>query len=134
LRKILYLALIPPLISGCLGGDNGGVTEVAVTDKGNIEGSVTDSVTGKAIPSVLLKFGTNETITNANGIYTLSLINVGSRTVTAALTGYDNYSGTATITEGITITYDITMNPTNSQQSSSKLHWDKGNWDQIKWQ
>ena len=136
MKNFLYLALLPPLITGCLGGDDGGGTEATVTDKGNIGGTVTDFVSGSALSSVAVSVGSTTTITNSSGVFTLNSLDAGSRTVTATLTGYDNHSGTATVSKGTTITYNIRMTQTNSQQGSvnTPLNWDNGDWDQTNWQ
>ena len=60
------------------------------------------SVVVNALPAVT---------TNGVGFYTVPNVPAGNATINATMTGYQPYSGTATIVAGTTTTYNFTMNP-----------------------
>lgn len=102
---VLMLAML--VFAAC--GTSGGGTNVTVSDTGNVEGKVTDTITGNLLAGVTVQIG-NQTVTSGtNGVYTISNLSVGSRTITAALTGYQGYNGEVSIQKGTTIKHDITM-------------------------
>lgn len=83
-------------------------------DKGNVAGTVTDATSGSALSGVSVSvndgIGTTTGTTDANGAYTLYNVQNGARTITATMTGYDNYSASITVPNGSTLTHNFTMN------------------------
>ena len=102
----LYFALFMTLVILAACGATGGST-ATVSDVGNVEGAVTDATTGNAIAGVTVQIGNQTVTTGVNGVYTLSNLTVGSRTITANKTGYLDYSGDVTIQKGTTVKQDI---------------------------
>lgn len=84
---------------------------------GNVEGTVTDNSTGKAIKDVQVFIGDTEDETNRKGYYKLSGIEQGDHTIQALKCGYQDYSGTVTITSGQTTTFNIAMDPVSNEGS-----------------
>ncbi len=74
---------------------------------GNITGKVTNISTGGAISGAAVSWSDGTATTNSTGVYTLSNVTTGSRTVTASATGYITRSLTTTVTGGATTTLNI---------------------------
>ncbi|MFC7616883.1 carboxypeptidase regulatory-like domain-containing protein [Actinokineospora soli] len=80
---------------------------------GTLTGAVTDSATGTPVASasVTITGPSNRTLsTGANGAYS-STLPVGDYAVAATAFGYGQATGTATVTEGQTVTLDLAITP-----------------------
>lgn len=133
--KHLGLLLIPSLLFGCIDtGDDGSGTNVSVNETGNVEGSVTDSSTSEKIPNVEVFIGSStSTTTNSSGVYSISSVDTGTRTITASIDGYQSYSGSIEVIKGTTSPHHFTMAPIEIPVDTN-LSWDNGNWDSLNWQ
>ena len=79
-------------------------TPLPPPDTGSIAGTVT-AVGGGAIGGATVSVDTGQsTTTNGSGVYTLSSVPVGSRTVTASATGFVSDSTDVTVVEDVTAT------------------------------
>jgi len=76
---------------------------------GNVEGIVTDSSTGKPLKEVMVKIGDSMDVTDQDGNYTLSDLDVGERTITAKGQNYQSFNGTVIINKVSTVIYNIQM-------------------------
>jgi hypothetical protein len=93
----------------CGGGTSG--TNITAIDTGTVEGTVKDSVTGNVISGVTIQIGTPAAVTGINGVYSITGLNIGSRTVSATRSGYQNFNDTVTVQKGVTVTHDIQLIP-----------------------
>jgi hypothetical protein len=112
---LIILIAILSFTSGCDGGsgdDPAGVAPPVVPDVGIVTGTVTDTAGGAALSGVTVSIGTQNAATDVAGLYTIIDVPVGSNTISAALTGYDAYSGSVTVTVNATTTHDFTMSVT----------------------
>ena len=83
----------------------------AQTTTGTVRGRVTDAANGRGLSEVqILVTGTRiGTISGANGDYTVLAVPTGTRSLTVRRIGYQPVSPTVTVTDGGTVTLDITM-------------------------
>ncbi len=82
---------------------------VAKSQYGNVEGYVTDSGTGNPIKDVEVFIGDKDDRTGKDGYYRLSGIMQGDNTIYAVKPGYQDYTGTVTITATQTVSFNISM-------------------------
>lgn len=101
----LFTALLVVVVAGCGAAKDG--TNVTISDIGNVEGTITDATSGTPISGVTVQIGDKSNVTGNNGVYSIQDLAVGSRTVTAAKNGYQNYNGTVTVTKGTTVSHNI---------------------------
>lgn len=113
----IFVAVAVTLLAGC-GAAGGGGTNVSISDVGNVEGTVTDATSGAPVSGATVQVGDKSATTNASGVYSITDLAVGSRTITATKTGYQNYNGTVTVTKGTTITQNIQMTLTGAGDST----------------
>ena len=79
-------------------------------DTGSISGTVTQTVGGAAIAGASVSVDTGQsTTTNGSGVYTLSSVPVGSRTVTASATGFVSEAKGANVVKDATTTADFAL-------------------------
>jgi len=114
----ITIIVLIPLLAGC-GAGSGGGTNVSVNDVGNVEGTVTDAATGAPVSGVTVQVGDKSNVTGSNGVYSIQDLAVGSRTVTAIKTGYQDYNGTVTVTKGTTIASNIQLTGTSTAAPSA---------------
>ena len=82
----------------------------AKSQYGNVEGYVTDSGSGNTIEGVDVFSGDSYGCTNEDGYYRLSGVKEGNRTIQATKSGYQDYSGTVSVTAAQTTSFNISMN------------------------
>lgn len=111
LKTFALLLVVMALLTAC-GAAGGGGTDISVSDVGNVEGTVTDASTGTALSGVTVQVGDKSDVTGDNGVYSIQDIDVGSRTITATITGYQSHSGTVTVSKGTTVSHNIEMTAT----------------------
>ncbi|NVN94601.1 MAG: carboxypeptidase regulatory-like domain-containing protein [Bacteroidetes bacterium] len=68
-----------------------------MAQQGKITGNVTDQVTGKAISEAIVRVGTQQVTSDANGYYEIGGLNYGEQTVTIIAIGFENYETTVTV-------------------------------------
>lgn len=113
LKIFIEILLIVSLLAACGGG--GGGTSATLNDIGSVEGTVTDKNTGSPISGATVSIGNLTATTGSNGVYTLTNLAVGSRTITAIKSpGYQEYSGNVTVLKGTTVKCDIVMTSINT--------------------
>jgi photosystem II stability/assembly factor-like uncharacterized protein len=83
-----------------------------------VTGTVTNSVTGNPISGVTVTIGALSSVTGLDGIYSISGVTPGSRTITAQAASYSDYSNTITVSAPTT-TSNISMTPIVSGEWSS---------------
>lgn len=76
---------------------------------GAVMGVVTDQKSGAALEDVTVSIGTIKTQTGDDGSYRLTGVTAGSQQIHAQKTGYNEYSGTVTISAGQIARLDIEM-------------------------
>ena len=74
---------------------------------GAVTGKVTNVATGAAISGATVSWSGGSTTTDATGFYTLANVTAGSRSITAARTGYLSRSLSVTVVGGATATLNI---------------------------
>jgi hypothetical protein len=79
---------------------------------------VTNSVTGDPLSNVVVTIGDKADSSSSTGVYNLSSIEVGSRSITATLSGYQNYTNTVSIQKGITTSHNISLVPVATTNNS----------------
>ena len=129
---IFYLLVVALSWSGCIAENTDG-DKVSIESIGNVEGIVTDTENIK-LAGVLVTIGSTTATSNANGVYTLDDIEVGDRTITASLNGYETYTNTINVAKNTTITHNIQMTVPSSNPASEKLVWGSGMWGQNKFE
>ncbi|NLX22136.1 MAG: PEGA domain-containing protein, partial [Phycisphaerae bacterium] len=83
---------------------------------GNLTGTVTNASTGAAVSGATVSLGSaGSTTTNTSGVYTISNVPAGTYTATVSKTGFNNASGSVSITAGSTTTKDFTLTPSDTQ-------------------
>lgn len=82
---------------------------IAKSQYGSVEGYVTDSGSGNAIEGVDVFTGDSYGCTNEDGYYRLSGVEQGNRTIQATKSGYQDYSGTVSVTAAQTVSFNISM-------------------------
>ena len=88
--------------------------EYPTVERGSIAGGVTDTSTGLPISGATVSAvgpETHSTTTAADGTYTLADIEVGTYSVTASATGYQDQTKSAKVTKGKTTTLDFDLTP-----------------------
>ena len=82
---------------------------------GSIQGSVTDSVTGKAVSGASVSVDTGQSnTTDTNGSYTLNNVPTGDHTVTVSASGYVKQQQQTSVTEGGNSTVNFALDPETS--------------------
>ncbi len=102
----LTCAIVISVLFSCTGGSG---TNIAIRDVGNVDGIVLDAQTSQPLAGVQVQIGNTTDTTNASGAYSIGDVDVGTRTITAAMTGYQNYSGTVTVQKGTTVQHNIQL-------------------------
>jgi alpha-L-arabinofuranosidase len=82
-----------------------------VADPGAITGTVTDALTGNAIPGATISDGAGTTNTDGNGVYALSGITEGSYTITASASGYQAQGIIVSVAPSATATVNFSLVP-----------------------
>jgi len=110
-NMLRHFATILSLLTlvACGGGTSG--TNITVMDTGNVAGTVKDSVTGNVISGVTVQIGTSAAVTGSNGGYSMTDLNIGSRSISATKSGYRDINDAVTVQKGITVTHDILLIP-----------------------
>lgn len=116
-KSFIFIPLIAAFLCACGTAAKDG-TNVTISDIGNVEGTVTDATTGTPISGVTVQIGDKSNVTGSNGVYSIQDLAVGSRTITATKTGYQNYNGTVTVTKGTTVTHNIQMTLTGASDTT----------------
>jgi len=84
-----------------------------VSNAGTLAGQVTDEKTGEPLEGALLvvKLGdvNRQDMTDANGNYSIDLLEAGRYNVNASVSGYETFMTSVTITAGQTTTLDISL-------------------------
>ena len=78
---------------------------------GAVSGTVTDSKSGDELEGVKVTIESASIKTGSDGYYNLTGISAGTKTITAQRSGYENYSGSVTVTAGWNTNKDIAMTP-----------------------
>ena len=87
-------------------------TLVYAPTTGDASGTVTDADTGDPVSGATVSLsGGPSTTTAANGTYTLSDVDAGSFSMSVAASGYDDWSGSVSITAGQTTTKNVALTP-----------------------
>jgi hypothetical protein len=68
-----------------------------MAQQGKITGTVTDQVTGKAIPEAIVRVGTQQVVSDVNGNYEIGGLKYGEQTVSIIAIGFENYETTVTV-------------------------------------
>ncbi|MFZ4401885.1 MAG: carboxypeptidase regulatory-like domain-containing protein [Bacteroidales bacterium] len=68
-----------------------------MAQQGKITGTVTDQVTGKAIPEAIVRVGTQQVTSDANGYYEIGGLSFGEKTLTIIAIGFENYETTVNV-------------------------------------
>ena len=87
---------------------------------GSISGNVTDSVTGAAIAGAAIS-GPGSTTTDPTGNYQFASVAAGTYVLTASASGYQNSSGTVTVSNGANSTQNFTLAPATSGSFGGKV-------------
>lgn len=92
---------------------SGAGTVLYAQSLGSISGKISDKQSKAALPgaTVLLKESNKPVITNNEGYFKLSNLNVGKATLVISHVGYETIELDADITGGKTITVDVNLNP-----------------------
>lgn len=104
-----------------------GCDEVTVNNLGSVEGTVTDSSTGGLLAGVTVKIGEKSNETGESGVFSVSKVSVGTRTITASKDGYEIYSENVEVLKDTTVNHNIKM---TSAGGASVAKWDSFVWDQ----
>lgn len=80
---------------------------------GTIRGTVTDSTNRRGVPGVQVSIAgtTRGTVTNDNGVYTLTAVPAGAVTVRAQRLGYSSQSRSVSVEAGAAVTADFELRP-----------------------
>jgi len=80
---------------------------------GSIRGTVTDSASRRGVPGVQVTIAgtTRGTVTNDNGVYTITAVPAGAVTVRAQRLGYASQSRSVTVSTGEVVTADFELHP-----------------------
>jgi hypothetical protein len=84
-------------------------TLAAATGGGTVTGKVTNISNGAVLAGATVSWSGGSTTSNASGIYTLTNVAAGSRSITAAKTGYLTRTSAATVTAGVTSTLNFQL-------------------------
>ncbi|NVM46722.1 MAG: S8 family serine peptidase [Candidatus Lokiarchaeota archaeon] len=103
-----------------LGTTNGNNLPTQAT--GTITGTVTDKNTGSVIEGAAVSADGFGDLTEANGIYSLNDIPVGSYTVTASKTGYTEESQVVDVSKDNTTVVDFSLNPESTPTNTMHIH------------
>jgi len=77
---------------------------------GEVAGTVTDNSNNLPLEGVNISVGTSTGVSGVNG-YTISGVTAGTQTITAEISGYQDYVSTVEVIAGQTITHNIAMTP-----------------------
>jgi N-acetylneuraminic acid mutarotase len=110
-----YLCTAGPGYDGPTGlGTPNGVSAFTTGPHGTVTGKVTSSATGDPLAGAQVSVGTDSTITNSSGVYTVS-VPVGTYSVTAQDFGYKSQTDTGvSVTDGGTTTENFALAPAPS--------------------
>lgn len=86
-------------------------TMTALSNKGTLKGTVTDSSTGAPIAGARITYADRSTETDTAGNYELAGVQPGNREFTATKAGYADVTETLKVQPGETVTHDIQMTP-----------------------
>jgi len=114
LKVLGFIGLIILALFGCGEFEKG--TTVTVSETGNVEGTVTAALSNAPLSGVTVQIGDKSDVTGDNGVYSIQDIDVGTRTITATKTGYQNYSGTVEVEKGTTVIHNIQMTPEDEEE------------------
>jgi hypothetical protein len=90
-------------------------------DTGSITGTLTSSSGGAAIAGASVTTDTGESATtDASGNYTISLVPVGDRQVTASADGFNSKNATAQVTKDQTTTVNFSLKPSKGRGGGGK--------------
>jgi hypothetical protein len=95
------------IAAGATATENFALTAVPAT--GTITGQVTNISNGLELSGATVSWSGGSTTTNSAGTYTLTNVTSGAQTITAAATGYEPRSLTATVTGGATATLNMPL-------------------------
>lgn len=98
-KKFFTLALLLSMITGVF------------AQTASITGKVVDADTDRALPSVTVKVGTQQTLTDETGKYLISGLTPGEIVVEFSVTGFSNHVRQFTIAEGENVLDVIAMDP-----------------------
>lgn len=104
---LLSLCIFP--LSGCGGGAGG--TTATISDIGNVEGVIT-TASGVPIPGANILIGNQNATSGQTGLYSMTNLAIGTRTVIVTMAGYQNYMGTVLVLKGTTVPFNIQLIPT----------------------
>ncbi len=92
-----------------------GPTTLDAQQTATVRGRVTDAATGRGIPDAqVVVSGTRvATATNPDGQYTLTLVPVGSRSLTARRLGFQSMSRTVDVSDGMTVDFTLNVSAVN---------------------
>ncbi len=99
--------------------------------RGNVQGTVTDSVSGDLIESVNIVVGSSDTKTDKQGNYSLTGIKAGNRLLSAKKCGYEYYTANISIAAGQTTDYDFSMTPVSTTGTVSGMVTDADSGDPL---
>src|SRR5690606_9627793 len=94
---------------------------VIYSQVGAIEGSISSNNNAVAFANIGLSGTKLGTAADINGKFKLNNIPVGTYTVQVSSVGYKNYKKTITIESGRTLTLNITLDETRSEEHTSEL-------------
>ncbi|MGV8123522.1 MAG: carboxypeptidase regulatory-like domain-containing protein [Candidatus Xenobiia bacterium LiM19] len=95
-------------------------TMTALSNKGTLKGTVTDSSTGAPIAGAKITYADRSTETDASGYYELAGVQPGNREFTATKTGYADVNATLKVQPDETVTHDVRMTP---QKKGDSLYY-----------
>ncbi len=78
---------------------------------GDLAGTVTNASTGAAVSGATVSVAGKTATTGADGKYSITGIAGGSYTMTVSATGYQSWSGTVTVANGVTTTVNVQLTP-----------------------
>lgn len=104
------------------------ITMTTDTPRGTVIGQVTDGSSGKPIENVIIAAGATNTKTGIGGYYILAGVTTGTVTITARKTGYEQYTGSVTVTpDSVTpCSFDMKASPTSGSVEGTVTDQDSG--------
>jgi hypothetical protein len=84
---------------------------VAPVTTGSISGTVNDADSSAAVVGASVTVGTYSTTTASDGTYTLTNVEQGTYAMTVSKTGYEDWSGSVSVTAGSTTTKNVALSP-----------------------
>lgn len=107
LNKFIFVVLIMILISSCESDDKDKGNKPTAT--GSAQGIVTNFDTGALVNGASITLNGFVATTNAEGIYLISNIPAGQKTITISKVGFKNHAAQIEITADITTTLDVSL-------------------------